>query len=145
MKRRHFLALVGVAASSPRAARSQSVHPARVGYLSGGSNDTGRILADCFRTGLRDLGCVEEKNIHIEYRWAGGILERYVPLAAELVGLNPDVIVATSTPGAQATKRATSQIPVVFIGISDPVASGIVSSVARPGANITGVSNFLPA
>ena len=102
-------------------------------------------IANCFLGELRDLGWVEGKNFEINYRWSEGVLERNAPLMAELMALKPDLIVASSTQAAQAALRATQQIPVVFIAVSDPVSSGIVASLARPGANITGVSNFLPA
>jgi putative ABC transport system substrate-binding protein len=148
LKRREFITLIGgvVGASLPRRGLAQQgAKPSRVGYLGGASGPGGQALAACFRAGLRDLGWVEGRSIEIEYRWAGGVLERYALLSDELVGSKPDLLVATSTPGAQAAQRATRQIPIVFIAVSDPVASGIVSSLARPGANITGVSNFLPA
>jgi putative ABC transport system substrate-binding protein len=146
MKRRAFITLLGGAASWPLAARAQQqAKMMRVGYLSGSSSAAGQALVDCFRNGLRDLGWIERKNIDIDYRWSEGVQDRVAPLMAELVALNPDLIVAASTPAAQAARRATKQIPVVFIAVSDPVASGIVTSLARPGANITGVSNFLPA
>lgn len=106
---------------------------------------SGKYLADCFIDGLRDLGWTDGKNMKTDFRWAEGISDRYSLLAAELVSSNPDLIVVTSTPGTQAVQRATRNIPVVFMGVSDPVASGIVASLARPGGNITGVSNFLPA
>jgi putative ABC transport system substrate-binding protein len=94
---------------------------------------------------LLNAGWIEAKNITIEYQWTEGVLERYPSAVAELVRTRPDLIVSTSTPGTQAVQRATRDIPVVFIGVSDPVASGIVASLSQPGGNITGVSNFLPA
>jgi putative ABC transport system substrate-binding protein len=147
MRRRDFIALVGGAAAfRPFSALAQQPKkPMIIGYLSGSSAAAGRTLADCFLSELRDLGWIEGKNFEINYRWSEGVLERNAPLMAELMASNPDLIVATSTQAAQAAQRATQQIPVVFIAVSDPVASGIVASLARPGANITGVSNFLPA
>jgi putative ABC transport system substrate-binding protein len=94
---------------------------------------------------LRELGWTEKENIQIEYRWAHGMVDQFSALAAELVALRPDLIAVMSTPGSQAVHRATSTIPVVMISVSDPVASGLVASLARPGGNVTGVSNFLPA
>jgi putative ABC transport system substrate-binding protein len=144
--RRGFIAAFGSAAVIwSRAARAQQAGAVpRVGFLAGGAASSSKYV-DCFRTGLKDLGWVEGKNITIEYRWSDGVLEHYATLAAELVHLKPDLIVVSSTPGTQAVQQATHEIPVVFIAVSDPVASGIVASLARPGGNITGVSNFLPA
>lgn len=119
--------------------------PARVGFLSNFSPSSGKEVTNCFLRGLRESGWIEGENINIEYRWAEGISDRFPALAAEMVRLRPDLIVVVSTPGAQTVHRATSTIPVVIIGVSDPVTSGIVASLARPGGNITGVSNFLPA
>jgi putative ABC transport system substrate-binding protein len=93
---------------------------------------------------LRDLGWVKGRNIQFDYRWSGGAATPLPSLAAELVRLNPDLIIVSSTPGAQAVQKATREIPAVFVAVSDPVASGIVASLARPGGNLTGVSNFLP-
>ncbi len=116
----------------------------RIGYLSGSSPATLKHHVAGFRDGLRDLGWVEGQNILIEYRWAEGKAERLPDLAAELVRLKVDLIVAASTPGAQAAKHATREIPIVFAMVSDPVASGLVASLARPGGNVTGWSNMLP-
>jgi putative ABC transport system substrate-binding protein len=144
MRRRKFITLLGGAAVAwPLVARAQRV-AVRVGYL-GGASTAAEALNDCFRSGLRDAGWIEGKNITIKYQWTEGVLEQISSGAVELVRERPDLIVAVSTPGAQAIQRATRDIPVVFIGVSDPVASGIVASLARPGGNITGVSNFLPA
>jgi putative ABC transport system substrate-binding protein len=146
MKRREFITLVGGTVAWPFAARAQPVGTlVRVGFLGGASSSGGKALVDCFRTGMQNLGWVEGKNIDIAYRWTEGIAGQYPLVAAELVRLKPDVIVAVSTPGTQAIQRATREIPVVFIAVSDPVSSGIVPSLSRPGGNITGVSNFLPA
>jgi putative ABC transport system substrate-binding protein len=145
MRRREFIGLVGGTAAWPIAARAQLGKTARVGFLSGFFQASDKGPVDCFQDGLRELGWIEGKNIEVQYRWAAGLLKRFTELADELVRLKPDVIVATSTPGAQAVQRLAGKIPVVFMGVSDPVASGIVASLARPGANVTGVSNFLPA
>jgi putative ABC transport system substrate-binding protein len=95
---------------------------------------------DAFRGRLRELGYVEGQNLTIEYRYSGGQFERLAPLARDLVGLGVDVLVAWSPAGALAARRATSQIPVVFLAAGDVVASGLVSTLARPGGNVTGVS-----
>ena len=95
-----------------------------------------------FRDGMRERGYVEGKNLTIEYRWAVGSLESRPELAAELVNLKVDAIFVFGTPAAVAAKKATTTIPIVFVGVGDPLGSGIVASLARPGGNITGVSNI---
>src|SRR5262245_37207235 len=111
----------------------------RIGFLSATSDDS---RVEAFRQRLRELGYVEGRNITIEYRWAGGKFEKLPDLAAELVRLKVDVIVAVVTQASLAAKAATTTIPIVMIGVSDPVGSGLVSSLARPGANITGTSSM---
>ena len=147
MRRREFFGLVGGAcvSAAPFAAQAQRTVAARVGFLGGSSSSAGQTLLSCFLSGLRKLGWTEGRDFKLEIRWTEGVVSRYSQFAAELVGLNPDLIVTTSTPGALAAQRATTRIPVVFVAVSDPVASGIVASLARPGGNITGVSNFLPS
>lgn len=147
MRRREFIGLASAAclSVSPFDARAQRAVPARVGFLGGSSSAVGQTLLSCFLSELRKFGWTEGRDYKLEVRWTEGIVDRYSQYAAELVRLNPDVIVATSTPGAKAAQRATARIPVVFAAVSDPVASGIVDSLARPGGNITGVSNFLPS
>ena len=112
----------------------------RLGYLSSNSPETFR--AGVFKQALRETGWVEGKNIVIDYRSADGKLDRLPTLAAELVGLKVDVIVAVPTVSALAAQRATSKIPVVFTHVSDPVGSGLVTSLARPGSNITGFTHL---
>jgi putative ABC transport system substrate-binding protein len=114
----------------------------RIGYLAGGLGAATRT--ETFKQGLRDLGYVEGKNIIIEYRNAEGKIERYSDLVADLVGLKVDVIFTSSTPGALAAKNATKTIPIVFTNVGDPVANGLVASLARPGGNITGRSTLAP-
>ena len=116
----------------------------RIGFLSSGSALPGQPVAAAVRAGLRDHGWVEGQNIVVEYRWAEGSAEKLPPMAAELVAMRVDLIVTTSTPAALAAKRATAQIPIVFGMVSDPVASGLVASLAHPGGNATGWSNILP-
>ncbi len=101
-------------------------------------------MREAFRQGLRDLGYVEGRNLVIEYRFAEGKSERLPALAAELVALKVDVIVAVTTPEALAAKKATRTLPIVFVAAADPVTSGLVSSLARPGGNVTGLSSFFP-
>src|SRR5262249_26580800 len=93
---------------------------------------------------LRELGWIDGRNVAIEYRWAEGRTERYAEIAAEFVRLKVDLIVAPTTPGAIAAKQATSVIPIVFVGANDPVDTGIVTSLGRPGGNVTGLSSQLP-
>src|SRR5215510_10683157 len=97
---------------------------------------------EAFRKGLRERGYVEGQNIHVEYRFAGGRVERLAELASELVRLKVDVIVTTGTEMTDAAKRATSTIPIVFAIVVDPVESGLVASLAQPGGNITGFSTL---
>ena len=141
--RRDFITFVGGAAAAwPLAARAQpSVKSYRIGFLGGTSYAEYVRLVDALRMGLRQLGYEEGKNIIIEYRWAEGRYDRLTELAAELVNLNVNVIVAPGTPSAQAAKQATSTIPIVAIS-GDPVAFGLVASLARPGGNLTGLTFF---
>jgi putative ABC transport system substrate-binding protein len=144
MDRRVFLTTVAGLLAVPLAAEAQqSGRAPRIGFLAI-SPGLGQHLVAAFREGLRDRGWVEGQNVIIEYRWAGGGEEKYPTLLAELVGLKVDVIVTVSTTGALAAKRATAEIPIVFQMVSDPVASGLVASLARPGGNATGWSNILP-
>ena len=115
----------------------------RMGFLIAPTQSFFSPRAEVFRLGLRDLGYVEGKNIVIEYRYAEGKLDRLPTLAAELVSLKVDVIVA-SGPGSWAAKNATKTIPIVFLGVQDPVASGLVNSLATPGGNVTGLSILAP-
>ena len=112
----------------------------RIGFLSSGSPSL-NIDAEAFRQGLRELGYIEKQNIIVEYRYAEGVTERLPDLAAELVKLNVDVIVATGTPATQAAKNATKTIPIVMT-VSDPVGTGLVASLPHPGGNVTGLSNL---
>jgi putative tryptophan/tyrosine transport system substrate-binding protein len=116
----------------------------RIGYLSPSRVGATPHLREAFRQGLRDLGYIEGHNLVIEYRYAEGKPERLPALAAELVALKVDVIVASSTVGALAAKQATRTLPIVLVGAADPVTSGLVTSLARPGGNVTGSSNLAP-
>jgi putative tryptophan/tyrosine transport system substrate-binding protein len=119
---------------------------ARIGYLvTGGlASPETRVLLDAFRQGLRERGYVEGQNIVVEYRAADGQLERFPALAAELVQLKPEVIVAQGTPAARAAQQATTTIPIVTPVMGDPVGDGLVASLARPGGNITGLTFLGP-
>jgi ABC-type uncharacterized transport system substrate-binding protein len=143
MKRREFITLLGGAAVAwPLAGRAQpSGKVYRIGFLGVFSYAEYRRQVDGLRTGLRQLGYEEGKNIVIHYRWAEGRYDRLPELAAELVNLHVDVLVTHSTPGAQAAKQATSTVPIVAY-MGDPVAAGLVTSLARPGGNLTGRTFF---
>ena len=115
----------------------------RIGYLASASPSSSAGRREAFREALRDRGYIESRNIAVEHRYAGGVAE-YANLARELVSLKVDVIVVGSTPGAQAAKNATTTIPIVFTGVGDPIGTGVVNSLAHPGANVTGFSNLTP-
>ncbi|MFL4970465.1 MAG: ABC transporter substrate-binding protein [Xanthobacteraceae bacterium] len=144
MRRRAFIALLGGAAAGwPLAARAQQ--PGKlptIGFLGAApSVESQRVAA--FEQRLRELGWIEGRTVAIEYRWAEGRSERYAENAAELVRLKVDVIVTSATPPTLAAKQATEVIPIVFATLSDPVGTGLVASLARPGGNVTGLANQL--
>ena len=116
----------------------------RIGFLSAASPSAISDRLDSFRQGLTELGYIEGKNIAVEYRYADGKTDRLPALAAELVAAKLDLIVAATTPGVLAVKKASATVPVVFVDISDPVANGLVASLARPGGNITGLTILGP-
>jgi putative tryptophan/tyrosine transport system substrate-binding protein len=145
MRRRDLLGVLGSAVLAwPPAARGQQVGKVpRIGYLSPGSASPGPLAYhDEFQRGLRELGYVEARNIVIEYRFADGKFDRLAALAAELVQLNVDVIVSVVTQASVAAKNATRTIPIVIVSVGDPVGAGLVASLARPGANVTGTSGM---
>jgi putative tryptophan/tyrosine transport system substrate-binding protein len=140
--RRQFIsALGGTAVVWPLAARAQQRAMPVVGFLDSttSSNQSDRLVP--FRQRLRELGWNEGRNIAIEVRWIEGRNERSAEIAAEFVRRKVDVIVATGTPTTVAAKQATSIVPIVFVGTADPVGTGLVPSLARPGGNVTGLSN----
>ena len=145
MDRRTFLAGTGaVLLAAPLAAKAQGPAKApRIGFLSPLSL-TADTRLEAFLQGLRELGYVDGQTIAIEFRFAEGKSERLPALAAELVRLKVDVIVATAQASTEAAKRATGTIPIVFAVVGDPVAAGLVSSLARPGGNITGLASAAP-
>jgi len=146
MERRTFMAMLtgGLVAAPLAAEAQQAAKVARIGYLTGTNVSVSPHLHEAFRQGLRDLAYVEGRNLVIEYRDAEGKFERRPALAAELVALKVDVIVVGGTPDALAAKQATKTIPIVFAYAADPVASGLVTSLARPGGNVTGLSILTP-
>ena len=141
MDRRTFLATLGLL-GVPAAIEAQPGRKgARIGYLALNLT-TSAHLRDAFLQGLHDLGYLEGRNLAMEYRDAEGRVDRFPALAADLVARKPDVIVASGTLAALAVKRATNSIPIVFPTVGDPVADGLVTSLARPGGNVTGLSNL---
>jgi len=143
MDRRRFLltSLAGALAAPLGAEAQQAGKVYRIGWLGITPNPE---LDSVLREGLRERGWVEGQNLVLERRWSEGRNDRHPALAAELVRLQPDLIVASGTAATLAAKAATTTIPIVFITVGDPVGSGIVSSMARPGGNITGISNIGP-
>jgi putative tryptophan/tyrosine transport system substrate-binding protein len=146
IERRKFLATLGGAAVAwPLAARAQQAGKVpTIGFLGAGTPSTYSQWVAAFMQRLRERGWIEGRNIAIELRWAEGQNERYTEIAAEFVRLNVDVIVTTGTAAVVAAKQATSVVPIVFTAAGDPVATGLVASLARPGGNVTGLSNQLP-
>ena len=144
MNRRAFIATATAAAALPFSAGAQKARPV-IGYMSGGSASFYVSILPAFRDGLRASGFVEGENVTIEYRWAEGDYNRLPSFAAEFVGRRVDLIAATGgNRASREAKKATSTIPIVFTAGADPVADGLVASLARPGGNLTGVS-FLTA
>jgi len=143
VKRREFISLLGGAAVWPFAARAQqSDRVQRIGVLMALSEDDpgSQARVAVFRQALAELGWIEGRNLKIEWRWAGGDIARTREYATELVRLAPDLILANGTPNIVALKQATTSIPIVFTVVNDPVAQGLIASMAHPGGNITGFS-----
>jgi len=140
--RRKFLATLGGAAAWPLAARAQQASKLpTIGFLGAATASVAGQWFAAFVKRLHELGWMEGRNVAIEVRWAEGRSERYAEIAAEFVRLNVDVIVTVGTPASLAAKQATSVVPIVFVAASDPVGTGLVASLARPGGNVTGLSN----
>ena len=150
MRRREFITLLGSAAASlvtwsrVALAQQQSAKVFRIGFLGLRTAESLRESLEAFRAGFRELGYREGQDFVIESRWADGKYDRLATLFADLIRLRVDVIVTHSTPGALAAKEATTTIPIVVAAIGDALASGIASSLARPGGNITGLTIFNP-
>jgi ABC-type uncharacterized transport system substrate-binding protein len=144
MNRRTFIVVAAGLLAVPLVGEAQQAAKiARIGWL--GDNPAGNPhLRQAFLQGLHDLGYVEGRNLVIEYRSAEGKVERFPALAAELVALKVDVLVAPGTRAALAAKQATRTLPIVLVAVGDPVTSGLVTSLARPGGNVTGSSTYAP-
>ena len=141
MRRREFITLLGgVATAWPLAARAQQPAMPVVGFLGGTTPSTQMKWNDAFVQRLRELGWIEGRTITIEFRWPDGRTERAAEVFAEFIRLKADIIVTHPTPLVIAAKQATSLIPIVFAVAGDPVGTGLVASLARPGGNVTGLS-----
>ena len=144
MNRRAFLGSLGLVAV-PRTARAQSAQApkaAKIGFLLGGTVSSPGIFIEPFRQTMREMGWIEGQNLTLVSRYAEGRYERLPALARELLDLGVDVIVTEGTPPARAAKQATTMVPIVMASTADPVGSGLVTNLARPGGNLTGVSWF---
>jgi ABC-type uncharacterized transport system substrate-binding protein len=141
---RSFLTLLVVFALSSAGEAQQAKKVPRIGFLDQSTASGIAVLIDVFRQEMSKLGWIEGKNITFEYRFAEQKPDRLPELAAELVRLKVDLIVVTSGPSASVAKTATSAIPIVMVGSADPVAEGLVASLARPGGNVTGLATLAP-
>jgi putative ABC transport system substrate-binding protein len=146
VKRREFIRLLGGAAVGwPLTAQAQQAERIRrIGMLASQAEDDLDMQArlDGLRRGLHGLGWVEGRNLHIDYRFTDGRADRFQPLAKELVALKPELIFAQATAGAAAVQRESRTLPIVFVNVSDPIGSGFIASLARPGGNLTGVLQY---
>jgi putative ABC transport system substrate-binding protein len=143
MQRRDFITLLSAAAAWPLAARAERKIP-RIGFMGNSTAALEANLVDAFRAGLRELGYEEGRNIEIEFRWANGSYDRFPALVGEFIADKVDVIVTAGTPASLAVKKATTSVPLVMVAVGDPVGTGLVPSLARPGGNITGLSSIAP-
>ena len=141
MRRREFITLVGSAVAWPLAARAQQPRPV-IGFLVSGSSDSFAIFVNAFKQGMLDNGMVEDRDYLLDLRFADGDYGRFPTLADEVVQRKPAAIIVTTISAARAAQRATSTIPIVMTGLIDPVGVGLIASLARPGGNITGLSNM---
>jgi putative ABC transport system substrate-binding protein len=145
IRRREFITLLGAAAAAwPLPGRAQQERVRRIGVLMGPDKTDAVFMPrlSAFTQALAGLGWTDGRNVRMDVRWAGGDTNRMPALAQELVGLQPDIILASSIPATVALQRQTRTIPIVFAGVADPVASGIVARLDRPGGNVTGFANW---
>ena len=145
MRRREFILTLGGAATWPLAARAQQgERMRRIGMLlaSAESDREGKLRIAAFVNQLQGLGWTDGRNIRFDYRWASGDADRFRMFAKELVDLQPDVIVGQNTGGLSALTKATSTIPIVFVQVADPISTGFIASLSRPGGSITGFTGF---
>ena len=147
LQRRAFITLLGGAAAAwPVVARAQQPPPKvrRIGVLTNLASDDPESLTriGAFLQGLQELGWTDGRNVRIDYRWGAGDPERNAKYAAELIALDPAVILATGLPTVEPLMRATRTVPIVFVQVPDPVGAGVVESLARPGGNATGFTNL---
>jgi len=145
MQRRQFLWLLGGALALPRSARAQTPGAVRrIGVLNSlaETDPEGQLWNAAFRKKLDELGWIDGRNVHIDFRWGAGNIDRLQQLAKELVRLDPDVLVGITTPATAALQKETHTIPIVFSVVSDPIGSGFVASLAKPGGDITGFINI---
>jgi putative tryptophan/tyrosine transport system substrate-binding protein len=143
MRRREFIALLGGAAAAwPLAARAQQPAMPVIGFLVSGAADSFAIFVDAFKQGMRDNGMVEDRDYVLDLHFADGDYSRFPTLAAKAAQRKPAVIVVTTISAARAAQRASSTIPIVMTGLIDPVGQGLITSLARPGGNTTGLANL---
>jgi putative tryptophan/tyrosine transport system substrate-binding protein len=145
MKRREFIAGLGSAVASPVVARAQQGERVRrIGVMNARpeTDSEAQVWDTAFRKRLNELGWIEGRNIRIDYRWGSGSVDRMPMLAKELIEQNPEVLLAVTTPATAALLRETPSIPIVFAIVSDPIGTGFVASLARPGGNVTGFINI---
>jgi putative ABC transport system substrate-binding protein len=147
LRRREFIAGLGGAAAWPLVARAQQGRVRRIGVLVAGveSDPLARPLVSAFTQALAGLGWADGRNVRIDLRWASDDINRIRAVSRELVGLHPDIIVTSGTPATVALQRETRTIPIVFAAVADPVATGIVPRLDRPGGNTTGFAAYEPA
>src|SRR5262249_47255790 len=145
VNRRKFIAMLGSAAAAwPLAARAQTKQMRRIGVLMAYAEDDPEAQAwiSTLLQGLKERGWIDGSTARLDYRWASGNLEPMGSYAAELMALNPDLIVAAATPALEAVWRETRSVPIVFVNVADPIGQGFVAGMAQPGGNVTGFTSF---